>query len=174
MFVANWEPKPVHLQRIAAELNIGLQNICFLDDSRFERDRVRAVLPEVIVPELPREHEHIVPFLEASGHLEVPVTTEEDARRAELVGLEAIRTAHRDRTGTLEDYYRGLNLVLSPVRVHERVMDRVVQLIHKTNQFNVTSRRHDRATVEAWVADPSVYCTVFDWSIGGPYGLIGC
>jgi FkbH-like protein len=174
VFVANWEPKPVHLQRIAAELNIGLQNICFLDDSRFERDRVHAVLPEVIVPALPREHEHIVPFLEASGHLAVPVTTEEDARRAELVGLEAIRTAHRDRTGTLEEYYRSLGLILSPVPAHEGVMDRVIQLIHKTNQFNVTSRRHDRATVEAWIADPSVYCTVFDLvDRYGPYGLIG-
>ena len=73
---------------------------------------MHAVLPEVIVPELPREHEHIVPFPEASGHLAVPVTTEEDARRAELVGLEAIRTAHRDRTGTLEEYYRSLGLIL--------------------------------------------------------------
>ena len=57
---------------------------------------------------------------------------------------------------------------------HEGVMDRVIQLIHKTNQFNVTSRRHDRATVEAWIADPSVYCTVFDLvDRYGPYGLIG-
>src|SRR5262249_55307045 len=75
---------------------------------------------------------------------------------------------------TLEEYYRSLNLVLSPVHIDARTMDRVVQLIHKTNQFNVTTRRHQRDRVEAWVADPSVYCTAFDLSDRyGPYGLIG-
>jgi len=173
-FVANWEPKSKNLQRVALELNVGLENICFLDDSPFERNQIRSVLPEVMVPELPSEPQAIVPFLEASGDFIVPVTTSEDARRSELVMLEAKRSADRARAGTLEEYYRSLNLALSPVRIDARTMDRVFQLIHKTNQFNLTTRRHERSTVEAWAADPSVYCTAFDLSDRyGPYGLIG-
>ena len=174
VFVANWEPKSKNLQRIASELNVGLQNVCFLDDSPFERNQVRAVLPEVMVPELPTEHELTVPFLEATGDFVVPVATDEDARRAELVEIETKRASDRGRAGTLEEYYRSLNMALSPVRVDAGVMDRVVQLIHKTNQFNLATRRHNRETVEAWTADPSVYCTAFDLSDRyGPYGLIG-
>jgi FkbH-like protein len=173
-FVANWEPKSKNLQTIASDLNVGLQNVCFLDDSPFERNQVRAVLPEVMVPELPTDHRLIVPFLEATGDFAVPVVTDEDARRAELVEIETKRTADRDRAGSLEEYYRSLALVLSPVRVDAGLMDRVVQLIHKTNQFNVTTRRHTRERVEAWAADPSVYCTAFYLSDRyGPYGLIG-
>jgi FkbH-like protein len=174
VFVANWEPKSKNLQRIALELNVGLQNVCFLDDSPFERNQVRAVLPEVMVPEIPTEHRLIVPFLEATGDFVVPVATDEDARRAELIEMETKRTADRDRAGTLEEYYRSLGLALSPVRIDADVMDRVVQLIHKTNQFNVTTRRHSRESVETWAADPSAYSTAFYLSDRyGQYGLIG-
>jgi HAD superfamily phosphatase (TIGR01681 family) len=53
VFRANWNDKASNLRGIAAELNIGIDSLVFLDDNPFEREQVRRELPLVGVPELP-------------------------------------------------------------------------------------------------------------------------
>jgi FkbH-like protein len=66
---ANWQPKSDNISDQARELNLGLQNFCFLDDSPFERAEVAAALPEVIVPNLPEAADDVVGYLARSGPL---------------------------------------------------------------------------------------------------------
>ena len=173
-FQANWEPKADNIRRIAGELNLGLQNICFLDDSHFERNQVRAVLPDVIVPELPADPRRIVPSLQATGEFEFEAVTDEDRRRAELIEIESERVGARSRAVTLEDYLRSLDLMITASPVRTSNLDRVYQLVQKTNQFNVTTRRHDHEQLASWARDPAVYSVTFTAEDRfGPYGLVG-
>ena len=59
----NWEDKAKNIVDIVDELNLGLQSVVFFDDSPFERTRVQATLPEVLVPELPKDPEDYHTFL---------------------------------------------------------------------------------------------------------------
>src|SRR6185369_11270927 len=51
----NWEEKAGNLRAIAAELNIGIDSLVFLDDNPAERAWVRDALPQVLVPEWPED-----------------------------------------------------------------------------------------------------------------------
>jgi len=55
MFVANWEDKASNIRRIREKLNIGFDSMVFLDDNPFERNLVRQLVPEILVPDLPED-----------------------------------------------------------------------------------------------------------------------
>jgi FkbH-like protein len=140
-FVANWDDKAANLTRIAAELNIGLDSLVFVDDNPAERARVRSALPAVAVPELPTDPADFVRCVAEAGYFEAVSFTQEDRERADQYAANAERDAVRALSGTVDDFLRGLGMALiaGPVRAVDAV--RTVQLINKTNQFNTTTRR---------------------------------
>jgi FkbH-like protein len=152
-FVANWEDKASNLRRIARALNIGLDALVFVDDNPAERDIVRRELPEVAVPELPAD-EALWPFaLAAAGYFETTAFTSDDAARARTYAANAERTAALDSATDMAGYLKGLRMALTGGRVTDAQLPRVVQLINKTNQFNLTTRRRDDATVRQLITE---------------------
>ncbi|WP_162914996.1 HAD-IIIC family phosphatase [Desertibaculum subflavum] len=169
----NWEPKSGNLADILDSLNLTPSGTCFLDDSRFEREEVRRLLPEVLVPEFPDDIADLVPALAASGDFSVPVVTAEDRARSRMYDQERQRRAARPALGDLDDYYRSLELQLTPAPLGPGNEQRVLDLIAKTNQFNLTGRRHGRealATLAAGGAEVWAYDLVDRF---GGYGTIG-
>jgi FkbH-like protein len=154
---ANWRPKSRNIANAAEALNLGLQNFCFLDDSPFEREEVRQALPEVIVPELPNAPEAYLPLLLQSGLFHVPFTTEEDRRRAAMYREEVVRAASQDTVDDLDAFLTSLELRARVEMVDETNRDRVVQLINKTNQFNLTTRRYDSEQVQDMAGRSGAY-----------------
>jgi FkbH-like protein len=144
---AGWRPKSESLQEMATDLNLGLESFCFIDDSPQERGEIRSVLADVIVPELPTAPEEFVPSLLRSGLFHAPRLTSEDVRRTELYQAESARRASRSQTTSLAEYLAGLHIVVEPEPIDGSNFARVGQLVAKTNQFNLTTRRHDIATL---------------------------
>src|SRR6185437_16937133 len=68
--VANWDDNATNLRRIAAELNIGLDSLVFVDDNPFERSLVRQELPMVAVPELPEDAALVPRCIADAGYFE--------------------------------------------------------------------------------------------------------
>ena len=157
MVAANWSPKSQNIAYVAKTLNLDLRHFCFLDDSPFERDEVRSALPRVIVPELPDSPEDFVPILVKSGLFHVPLVTEEDKKRVRFYRTEAARVEEMSKVGDLDSFLKGLDLKLYPLKIHDDNIDRVVQLINKTSQFNLTNKRYDSAGVQRHTGDPEVY-----------------
>lgn len=141
-FVANWDDKAQNIRRIAAELNIGLDAMVFVDDNPFERNLVRAELPMVAVPEVPEEPALVARCLADAGYFESLGLTTDDRRRTEQYRTNAARAALAAETSDLEGYLRGLDMRLIWRRFDAAGLARIVQLINKTNQFNLTSRRY--------------------------------
>lgn len=144
---ANWMRKSENLLAIAKSLNLDTRHICFLDDSAFEREEVRASLPEVVVPELPTAPEEFVPYLMRTGLFWAPLTTDEDRHRAAYYRREMRDAEQLQGSQSLEDMLKGLAIRLVPSRICDSNLERVTQLVNKTNQFNLTTRRYDFDTL---------------------------
>ena len=153
-FVANWDDKVANLRRIAEQLNIGLDSIVFVDDSPFERNVVRRELPMVAVPELPEDPAWYSRAIADAGYFEAVEITKEDLRRGEMYRANADREALKVAATNLEGYLASLEMKLEYKPFDKTNLQRIVQLINKTNQFNLTTKRYTQDEVEGLIAAP--------------------
>ncbi len=154
-FRANWQDKASNIRAIAADLNIGLDSLVFLDDNPFERNLVREELPMVAVPEVPDDDPALVPAVLAdAGYFESLGITAEDLERTTQYQENRAREELRASVTDMDGYLRALEMRMVWNRFDSVGQSRVVQLINKTNQFNLTTRRHNDADVAAIMADP--------------------
>lgn len=157
VFVANWTDKATNLKTIAQTLNIGTDALLFLDDNPAERARVRQMLPEVAVPEVGEDPAHYPLAVAHSGWFETVGLTADDAQRAEQYRANAVRAQAAQKLGSLDEYLESLEMVTSMRPFDEAGRARIAQLINKSNQFNLTTRRYTEAEVGALEADPSAF-----------------
>jgi FkbH-like protein len=153
-FVSNWGPKSEGVRTVAETLSLGLDSLTFLDDNPYERAEVRRALPEVDVPLLPEEPAGFRAALESYPYFEPAGFTEADRARGEQYRARARAEALKAETGSLEEYQASLHMVARIGPVDAVNMARVVQLINKTNQFNLTTVRRNQAELEAFLARP--------------------
>ncbi|RZJ95779.1 MAG: HAD-IIIC family phosphatase [Brevundimonas sp.] len=151
---ANWEDKPSNLRAIAEALNIGLDSLVFLDDNPVERDLVRRNLPMVVVPEWPGDPALVPRMLSDAGWFESVALTDEDRSKTAQYAARSRSAAMQAGATDLDSYLRDLDMTLSWAPVTQDGLARVVQLINKTNQFNLTTRRYTDEAVRAMLADP--------------------
>jgi FkbH-like protein len=153
-FVANWQDKASNLRHIASALNIGLDSLVFADDSPFERNLIRQELPEIQVPELPQDPSLYVSTLADAGYFESLAVTAEDRERIVQYRANEERDRLRSSSTDMDGYLRGLGMDLVVRPFDFTGLSRIVQLINKTNQFNLTTRRYTEADVRAVMSDP--------------------
>lgn len=157
VFQANWNDKATNIRAIADTLSLGLDAMVFLDDNPVERGLVRELLPQVAVPELPEEPAYYARTLAAAGYFEAVTVSAEDLKRASLYEDNAKRAELQKHVGGVEAYLASLQMVISfkPFDATGRV--RIVQLINKSNQYNLTTRRYTEPEVAAAEGDPRVF-----------------
>ncbi len=161
VFVANWNPKPDNIRVIKETLNIGFDSMVFLDDNPFERQLVRESVPDVIVPELPEDAAEYVRALSELNLFEVTAFSEEDRQRADLYRQNASRTQLQAGFSDISEYLRSLDMQVTMRRFDAFHLPRIVQLLQRSNQFNLTTRRHSAAECEAMMARPDEYLPLY-------------
>jgi len=155
-FDASWQPKYLALQALAHQLNIGIDSICFLDDSPKERDEARAMLPGLIVPDLDRSPALRVAQMIHERWFLTPVVREEDRLR-----IEYFKRASLPIDADLDTYLSQLGMRLEVLPVDSTIFDRTLSLLHKTNQFNLSLWRPSPSDLQACVADANHYVHAF-------------
>ena len=155
VFQANWNDKATNIRAIAEALNLGLESMAFLDDNPAERALVRRMLPEVAVPELPEDPALYARTLLAAGYFETAALSAEDLSRAAFYQDNARRVALRQQAGDLDSYLASLNMTMTVQPFDAVGRARIAQLINKSNQFNLTTRRYTEADVEHFENDPA-------------------
>lgn len=156
VFQANWTDKAANLKAIAKTLNIGVDALVFVDDNPAERELIRQSLPAVRVLELPEDPAWYAWLLEASGWFETVGVTEEDKARADMQAADTARQKILEQTDGIDSYLASLEMVATIEPVSAANRQRVTQLINKTNQFNLTTRRYTEQDVAAFETDPDV------------------
>lgn len=155
VFQANWTDKAANLRVIAETLNIGLDALVFLDDNPAERAQVRRELPLVAVPEVPEDPALYPRILAAAGYFEAVSFSQEDRDRAAYYQANAKRAVALEASGDMDSYLASLDMTCTIGRVDAVTRPRAAQLINKSNQFNLTTRRYSEAEVAAVEADRS-------------------
>jgi len=153
-FKANWNPKPENIRAIAAELNIGLDSIVFVDDNPAERDFVAEQLPEVAVPNLGADVSSFAEALEHERYFEVDKVVQDDLSRAAYYSSNAERSAGQAKFSNYGEFLESLDMTAEIGPFVPVYLERITQLINKTNQFNLTTRRYTTAEVVAIADDP--------------------
>lgn len=174
VFQANWLDKATNVKNIAATLNLGLESMVFVDDNPAERARVRQELPLVTVLEMGMEPAFYPRLLAASGAFEHLVLNADDLNRASAYQTELRRAETFERVGNYQEYLASLRMRMSIASFDKIGRARITQLINKSNQFNLTTRRYNESQIAEIENDPSALA----WQVRlsdafGDYGMIG-
>jgi len=170
----NWTDKAQNLREIAEELNIGIDSLAFVDDNRFEREQVRAALPEVTVIELPHDPLGYAAAVRNCPLFERLSLSAEDRQRTTMYAEQRQRAGAEQNFQSKEDFFRFLEQEVDIAPVSDATLSRVAQLTQKTNQFNMTTRRYTEQQIAEMSSNP-------EWEIlsikvkdrFGDHGLVG-
>ena len=152
-FKANWEPKSQNIAKIAQEINILPESLVFVDDNPAEREIVRQQLPAVTIANFSAPEEMIA-SLDRAGYFEVTALSADDAKRNEMYRQNLQRAAAQQSFGSYDDYLRSLEMTAKLGSFDPPHAERITQLINKTNQFNLTTRRYTAQEVESLIGNP--------------------
>ena len=155
VFKANWNPKPENIREIARELNIGLDSLVLVDDNPAERALVADQLPEVSVPDLGSDASRFAEILEHERYFEPDKVVQDDLNRSGYYSSNAQRSTYQAGFHDYGEFLASLEMTAQIGAFSPVYLERITQLINKTNQFNLTTRRYTSAEVEAISQDPS-------------------
>jgi len=138
---ANWKNKVENISSISKQLNIGLDSIVFIDDSNFERELVRSQLPAVEVPNIGEEPEKYIFHLDRAKYFENISLSKEDFTRSSYYKTNAKRESEKVKFKNYNNYLESLKMKTDLKKFEKKDINRITQLVNKTNQFNLTVKR---------------------------------
>jgi len=164
----NWQDKATNIAELAKEINIGLDSMVFFDDNPVERALVSQAHPEVLVVEMPKNPRLFRETLENLNVFDVLSLTKEDMTRGEMYAGKRKRAQLERSAESIEDFLRTLDLKVKIQPVDDFDTPRVAQLIGKTNQFNLTTRRYTDSEVRQFREDKDAI--VYSMAVADKYG----
>ena len=169
---ASFNPKYLALREAASELGLGLNSFAFLDDSDFEREQMQAFNPEVEVLNSRGDALHMLACLQAADTFDTHHISDEDRHRHADYALRSARSAPPQ--DNLETFLASLGLRARIQPLAPETLPRVAQMLGKTNQFNLTTRRHSLDEVQRLAALPGAICLTARLADKfGDQGLVG-
>ena len=168
----NWEDKYKSLIKISKKLNLGLDSFIFIDDSRFECDMIKKFLPQVAVICLGNKPEKISTIINTIKGLDYFNITKEDLIRTKFYASEVKRNILLNEINK-NNFLNFLKLKINISKMKIGNLDRVIQLINRTNQFNLTTKRYKEENILNFLKDKNIDIFVVNLSDKfGNYGLI--
>lgn len=161
VFRANWSDKATNIRDIAAALELGTDSFVFLDDNPTERAWVRSQLPEVMVPEIGSDAARYLALLHRHHAFDALALSEEDRLRAADYAANARRSELMKSAGDLEEFIANLQMSATVAPVDELNLPRAAQLVNKSNQFNLTTRRYTEEQLRAEAQRPDAVVRTF-------------
>ncbi|MCQ9207748.1 MAG: HAD-IIIC family phosphatase, partial [Omnitrophica bacterium] len=170
----NWENKAKNIVDIAKDINIGLDSMVFIDDDKRNREIVKAMLPQVLCPELPEGASGHARMLREIKELDSLQITREDKKRGRLYATERKRKKSKDTFRNLSEYLKALDITVEIGRAGRFSIPRISQLTMRTNQFNFSAKRYDEKEIERITRDTrySIYHIKVKDKYGD-YGIVG-
>jgi len=149
----NWQDKAQNIVDLASELDLGLQSVVFIDDNPVERARVREALPEVLVPEWPEDKMLYKSALLSLRCFDTPSVSKEDLERTSMYVSQRQRQELKRSVGSFDEWLKGLRTRVKVEGLNEMNLQRTVQLLNKTNQMNLTTRRVIEPELVGWTME---------------------
>lgn len=170
----NWNDKAANISELVKELNVGMDSVVFIDDNPAERNRIQLSLPEIFVPDLPADKLLFPSFLE-SLHCFIKLNlTNEDLRRTEWYQQESERKNNQSQFSSIDEWIASLNIEIRFEPLNDANLMRAEQLLNKTNQMNLRTRRMTREELKSWASEPNHwFYVVYVKDVFGDNGITG-
>jgi FkbH-like protein len=172
----NWRDKSENIRELLAELRLGADAAVFLDDQPAERARVAEAFPEMLVPEWPADGLSSVEKLDRLACFDLLGISEEDAARSQSYASERQRRELQATATSPDEWLAQLQVQVKLTPLGDADLARTAQLLNKTNQMNMRTRRMSEAELREWAAAPGrslLVCRVADrFSDFGLTGII--
>lgn len=159
-FQANWNPKHENIRTISETLNIGIDSLVFVDDNPAEREIVRSQEPDVAVPELGKNVAKYIDIIDKTGYFETISLSPDDLKRSSFYADNSVRQGLQSTFADYDDFLRSLEMQAEINKFTPIYLERITQLINKTNQFNVTTRRYTMSEIKQISVNPN-YITLY-------------
>jgi len=157
---ANWNPKYQNIREITEEINIHPDSLVFFDDNPVERDAVASQVQEVIVPDIGNDIVQYIDYLDKNGYFETAHLTGDDRQRTAYYQNEKHRSVAKAGFDNYQDFLYSLEMEAEIKCFKPVYLERITQLINKTNQFNLTTKRYTLAEIES-VAKNDQHLTLY-------------
>jgi FkbH-like protein len=167
----NWRDKAANIIDLMTELNLGLDSAVFIDDSPVERARVREALPQLFVPEWPLDKRLYPEALLSLGCFDSSSVTEEDRQRVRMCAVDRVRKESKPQLGDLEEWLVTLKTTVRVEELNQGNLPRAAQLLNKTNQMNLSTRRMSEADFHGWARKDG--CRVWTFRVSDKFGDSG-
>lgn len=168
----NWDDKAANIVALTSELNLGLDAVVFVDDNPAERGRVREALPQVLVPEWPASPLAYADALLQLDCFDQVAITDEDRQRTAMYAAERQRREESHAFSTPDEWLRTLGVRVQIAPVGPQSIQRVTQLLNKTNQMNLATRRLTEAELHTWLAG-GTHRQLFSLTVADRFGDLG-
>lgn len=159
-FYANWEPKHQNIEKIAQEINIDIGSLVFIDDNAMERNLVESHLSTVSVPDVGKNVLNFIDYIEQNGYFSIASLSDDDIKRNKFYSENQKRTKEQTAFKNYDDFLSSLLMEAEIKSFTDIYFERITQLINKTNQFNLTTKRYAITDVEA-MAKSDDFITLF-------------
>jgi FkbH-like protein len=170
----NWLDKAQNIIDLVSDLNLGLQSAVFIDDNPVEQARVRETLSEILVPEWPADSLLYKSSLLGLRCFDTPSISKEDIERTKMYANEQQRDELRKSLSSLDDWLTSLGIKIKVEGLSESNLQRAAQLLNKTNQLNLSTRRMTEKELFEWTnADDNKLWTFRVSDKFGDSGLTG-
>lgn len=140
----NWDIKSENIIKISNELNIGLDSMVFIDDSPNERELVKSAIQDIIVPDFPDDTIDLCDFIIDiyKKYFYKLNFSDEDLIKTNLYLQNRRRDEEKNCYKSYEDFLKELKTKIYIWEAKQEDLNRVYDLISKTNQFNLTTIRY--------------------------------
>ncbi|KZE77881.1 hypothetical protein AV654_20115 [Paenibacillus elgii] len=166
----NWKDKTSNILEIIGELNISPESIVFIDDNPIERAHVKETLPQIEIPEFPIDTSKLEKFvwdIYKEHFLSLSMTLE-DKNKTKMYQENYARNKELQQAGSIERFLQNLKMKITIWEARQADVPRIVQLIQKTNQFNLTTRRYSEKDIFGFLS--SMKYTIFVFSLSDKFG----
>jgi FkbH-like protein len=169
----NWDPKHKAVSNILSKLNLTEKGVMFIDDSPSERSEVKEYFPNLIVPDLPVNHADWTYHLAASKIFSLGKIKQEDLERNDMYRLEEERLEMSKTFQSYAEFLEKLELQVTLEVLNNSKLDRVYELLMKTNQFNLNGNLCSRLELDNMLTNPEQKVLAFRLKDRfGDYGII--
>jgi FkbH-like protein len=170
----NWQEKHLNLKDMAEELSLSLDSIVFVDDQAFEQEQMKFNLPEVKVLQVTGDPLNILNAIDNCWFFDKYRISKEDLLRNRDYEMQSQRITLKRNSSSPEDFLKTLKLVTSILPVKESSIGRVLQMLKKTNQFNLTTKRHSESKVREFLNNSeNILLTLSLSDRFGDQGIVG-
>lgn len=172
----SWGPKSESVARILKTWNVGPDSVVFVDDSSLELAEVKASHPEVECIQFPTKdsvaiYEVVLHLRDLFGKSSI---SQEDTIRVESIrrshaGMAVQEAAKAAPTSFLEQIEADMSFNFSKSPLDPRALE----LVNKTNQFNLNGKRYTEKSWYNYFLDPTSFLMLVSYKDKfGPLGKI--